>query len=79
MQMNDGWTEMSRFDGVGVPLSIGWVPGAPVTLVATLGDRLRRAWRLLCVTSWSRPPACGRYPAHRAGGRMLYCLPRRGD
>ena len=62
MQRNDGWTEMSRFDGVGVPLSIGWVHEAPAPSVATLRDRLRRAWTLLCVTPWSRPPACQAAP-----------------
>ena len=58
---------MSRFDGVGVPLSIGWVHGAPGPSVATLRDRLRRAWTLLCVTPWSRPPTAKRPPG--AGGR----------
>src|SRR3954447_8213852 len=67
MQRNDGGTEMSRFDGVGVPLSIGWVLQASTGRIATLSDRLLQAGRTRCETRRSGPARREAAPATRAG------------
>jgi hypothetical protein len=58
---------MSRFDGVGVPLSIGWVLQAATRRIATLSDRLLQAGRSRCVTRRSGPARRKAAPAARAG------------
>ena len=67
MQRNDGRPEMSRFDGVGVPLSIGWVLQASTGRIATLSDRLLQAGRTRCETRRSGPARREAAPATRAG------------
>jgi hypothetical protein len=67
MQRNDGRPEMSRFDGVGVPLSIGWVLQASTGRIATLSDRLLQAGRPRGETRRSGPGRREAAPAKPAG------------
>jgi hypothetical protein len=60
---------MSRFDGVGVPLSIGWVPLPSTGRIATLSDRLLQAGRSQCVSRRSGRVRREAAPAARAGER----------